>query len=121
MRLTVAPMRYGAGMKGKVLSSLACGVPCIVSPIAAEGMETHDAGILLAEGAQAFADAVVRLHQDESEWESNADAGLRWVEANVSVRRGGERLRGLLADLGSPLPSDRTSPRQGASMVRLAE
>jgi autotransporter passenger strand-loop-strand repeat protein len=38
VRLTVAPLRFGAGVKGKVLDSMAAGVPCVMTPIAAEGL-----------------------------------------------------------------------------------
>src|SRR5258708_38641156 len=38
VRLTVAPLRYGAGVKGKVLDGLAAGVPCVMTAVAAEGM-----------------------------------------------------------------------------------
>src|SRR5262249_26897265 len=37
-RLTVAPLRFGAGVKGKIVTSLAHGVPCVATPVAAEGM-----------------------------------------------------------------------------------
>src|SRR5205085_5562181 len=39
VRLTVAPLRFGAGVKGKVIDSLAAGVPCVMSPIGAEGLD----------------------------------------------------------------------------------
>ncbi len=39
LRLTVAPLRFGAGLKGKVLTSFAAGVPCVMTGIAAEGMD----------------------------------------------------------------------------------
>ena len=38
LRCTVVPLRYGAGLKGKVLESFAHGLPCVMSEIAAEGM-----------------------------------------------------------------------------------
>ncbi|MGC8475665.1 MAG: Hint domain-containing protein, partial [Acetobacteraceae bacterium] len=38
IRLTVAPLRFGAGIKGKVLASLAAGLPCAMTPVAAEGL-----------------------------------------------------------------------------------
>ena len=38
VRLTVAPLRFGAGVKGKVLDSFAAGVPCVMSEVAAEGL-----------------------------------------------------------------------------------
>src|SRR5262249_12332773 len=38
VRLSVAPLRFGAGVKGKVLESFAAGLPCVMSPVAAEGI-----------------------------------------------------------------------------------
>ena len=40
VRVTVAPLAYGAGIKGKVLDSLAAGIPCVCTPIAAEGLDS---------------------------------------------------------------------------------
>ena len=40
MKLSVAPLRYGAGLKGKVGASMASGLPVVVSEIAAEGFNT---------------------------------------------------------------------------------
>src|SRR5262249_25541476 len=37
-KVTIAPLRYGAGLKGKVLESLAAGIPCVMTNIAAEGV-----------------------------------------------------------------------------------
>ena len=110
VRLTVAPLRIGAGVKGKVISSLAHGVPCIVSPIAAEGIEALDSGTVLAADPRAFARAIVELHEDAAGWQAHSDAALRWVATNVSVRRARERLRDLLAELGSPLPPGEAAP-----------
>ena len=39
LRCTVVPLRYGAGIKGKVLESFAHGLPCVMSEVAAEGLE----------------------------------------------------------------------------------
>jgi O-antigen biosynthesis protein len=39
VRLTIAPLRYGAGLKGKVLESFAAGIPCVMTTIAAEGLD----------------------------------------------------------------------------------
>jgi glycosyltransferase involved in cell wall biosynthesis len=106
VRLTVAPLRYGAGLKGKVLSSLACGVPSVVTGIAAEGMPAQGAGIVVADEPDAFTAAVVRLHEDAAVWMGHSDEALRWIESTTSTRRGRERLRDLLAELGAPIPTD---------------
>jgi glycosyltransferase involved in cell wall biosynthesis len=103
IRLTVAPIRFGAGVKGKVLQSLAHGVPCVASAIAAEGIP-EAAGLVVSEEPEAFADAVVRLHRQRSDWQKHADAGPRWIEANTSSEQGHARLVGLLRELGAPLP-----------------
>ncbi len=66
VRLTVAPLRFGAGLKGKVLASLAAGVPCVMTPVAAEGLElAGPLAELVVEGAEALAARIVRLHEDQ--------------------------------------------------------
>ncbi len=63
VRLSVAPLRYGAGIKGKVLESLAAGVPCIMTPCAAEGIGLPPALALVAAEPEAFAASMLRLHR----------------------------------------------------------
>src|SRR3546814_17840650 len=66
-RVAVAPLRYGAGVKGKVNLSMAHGQPVVSTPCAVEGMHLRDGHDgLVADDAAAFADAVVRLHEDEA-------------------------------------------------------
>jgi glycosyltransferase involved in cell wall biosynthesis len=65
VRLTVAPLRYGAGVKGKVLNSLAAGIPCVMTPIGAEGMALGDECKRLIGGtAEEIAGLIVDLHND---------------------------------------------------------
>ena len=118
VRITVAPLRYGAGAKGKVVSSLARGVPCVATPIGAEGMEASGRGIVSADDAEAFATAVVRLHNDEAEWERQSDAGLQWVEATTSLRMAHERLTDLLLDISAPVPVDTTAASPGGQPMQ---
>lgn len=85
-RLSVAPLRYGAGIKGKIATSLGYGLPCVATGIAAEGMglvSGCDAAIV--EGPQEFADAVVRLHADKELWQALSDNGLAFAERNYSM------------------------------------
>jgi glycosyltransferase involved in cell wall biosynthesis len=84
-RVMVAPLRYGAGYKGKVAMSLAHGVPPVLTPIAAEGMRLVDgAEVLIADAPKDFARAVVRLYQDESLWELLSCKGLKLVQQRFS-------------------------------------
>ena len=65
IRLTVAPLRFGAGIKGKVLASLAAGLPCAMTPVAAEGLRLTPAlRGLIAEDAAGLATLILRLHAE---------------------------------------------------------
>ena len=88
IRLTAAPLAFGAGLKGKVLESLAAGVPCACSPVAAEGMELPDS-LLSMVGADAagLAAQILRLHNDEAYNEACRAAGLAFVAEALSEER----------------------------------
>lgn len=84
-RIFVAPLRYGAGMKGKVGQAMSLGLPVVTTPVGAEGMQLVD-GVhaLIAEDAGAFAAAVVRLYNDEALWTSLQRAAALHIERNFS-------------------------------------
>ncbi len=85
LRLTVAPLRYGAGVKGKVVSSLAAGVPCVATPVAVEGMGLRDGdGVLVAAAPEALADRVLRAHADRDLWADLSAGGLAHAAARFS-------------------------------------
>jgi GT2 family glycosyltransferase/glycosyltransferase involved in cell wall biosynthesis len=84
-RLSVAPLRYGAGVKGKINSAMAHGQPVVATPIAVEGMHLTDGdSVLVAETAADFADAVVRLYEDRVLWERLSAAGVANVQTHFS-------------------------------------
>ncbi len=81
IRLSVAPLRYGAGIKGKIGSAMAVGLPVVATPIAAEGMSlTHGINILIAEDPKAFADQIITLYHDENLWDSLSNNSLNFAE-----------------------------------------
>ena len=85
-RLAVAPLRYGAGVKGKVNMSMAHGQPVVATPAAVEGMfAEHGREILVAEDAASFAAEIVRLYQDEDLWNRISDASVQNVEDHFSL------------------------------------
>ncbi len=96
-RLSIAPLRYGAGIKGKVGTSLSHGVPCIATPVAAEGMGLEDhVNVMIGRDAAAFAAAVIEAYQDEVLWDELSVNGLTLFEQHYSFARGLERLGNLL-------------------------
>ncbi|MGY2283897.1 glycosyltransferase [Pseudomonas gingeri] len=69
-RICLAPLRFGAGIKGKLADAMLCGTPNVTTPIGAEAMH----GDLpwpgaVATSAEALAQAAVRLYQDPSSWQ----------------------------------------------------
>lgn len=76
-RAFVAPLRYGAGMKGKIVQSLAHALPVVTTNIGAEGIGLVD-GIdaLIASDEDSFADAAVRLYSDDILWDRLAAGAL---------------------------------------------
>ncbi len=100
-RLTVAPLRFGAGLKGKVSSSLLSGVPVVASSIAVEGTTlAHEHDVLIADAPQEFADAVVRLYTDQALWERLSSAGFEYARKEFSIAPNMTRLLRLLGDIG---------------------
>ena len=81
MRVSVAPLRYGAGIKGKIGTAMAVGLPVVATPLAAEGMSLTDGeNICVADGAQALADAIIKIYQDEALWNRISDIGLKFAD-----------------------------------------
>ncbi len=96
-RIAVAPLRYGAGVKGKVNQSMAHGQPVVATPIAVEGMAI-ESGVeaLVADSAEHFAEAMVRLYRDPDLWKSLSDAGLSNTRQHFSFEAAREALIRIL-------------------------
>lgn len=84
-RLSVAPLRYGAGVKGKIVTSLASGLPCVGTNIAMEGMGLIDKeSCLIADKAEEMAEMIYLLYSNEPLWQKLSDNGYRAVREHFS-------------------------------------
>ena len=98
-RLSVAPLRYGAGVKGKINQSLSHGVPVVATPQAAEGMHlTNERSALIAEDPLAFAAAIVRLYTDASLWGCISAAGLEIMDRHFGFAAARRAMREVVDD-----------------------
>jgi len=80
VRLTVAPLRFGAGLKSKVLDSIAAGVPCALTPVAAEGMPlSRLLQSTVGRSADELAAIILQLHDSAEANRRIAAAGRRLV------------------------------------------
>jgi len=99
-RLMVAPLRFGAGIKGKLGTSFSYGLPVVATSIAAEGMYLqHGREVLIADTAQEFADAVTRLYGDRALWDEMSAAGRQLVRERYSPEVIREGLAKVIASI----------------------
>jgi GT2 family glycosyltransferase len=81
LRCTVAPLRYGAGLKGKILESFAHGLPCVMSEVAAEGLNLpSELEWLIARTPQEFSKKLAAVHEDEALNAKLTACGLDFIE-----------------------------------------
>ena len=100
-RAFVAPLRHGAGMKGKVGQSLAFGLPVVTTSVGAEGMGlVHGVDAMIAEDAANFAEAVIRLCSDDSLWQRISSGGQDLIGRRFSKDAAGIVLTPLLCSNG---------------------
>jgi glycosyltransferase involved in cell wall biosynthesis len=96
-RISVAPLRFGAGVKGKVNQAMSHGLPVVLTTLAAEGMYLEDGvDALIQDEAGAMATAIDRAYHDEALWLRLSDAALDSVRRHFSVDRAREALRRAL-------------------------
>lgn len=98
--MTIAPIRFGAGQKGKILDSLLAGIPCVTTSIGAEGMNLlHDKEVLIADTAEDFAKLVLRLYKNKKLWHKLSLNGYNLVKKEFSTENGVKRIRTITEDL----------------------
>ncbi|AOI47634.1 hypothetical protein WI23_04395 [Burkholderia oklahomensis C6786] len=96
-RVALAPLRYGAGVKGKVNMAMSYGLPVVATRMAAEGMQLHDGDdVLLSDDAEGFAAAVLRVYEDELLWNRLSDHGVENVRKYFSLEAARSVLRRAL-------------------------
>lgn len=94
---SLAPLRFGAGVKGKINLSMSHGLPVIATTIAVEGMQLSDGtNVLVADDVAAFVDAVRRLAHNEALWRQLSEGGLDNVRQHFSAAAAGATLHRVL-------------------------
>ena len=84
-RVSLAPLRYGAGVKGKVNMAMSYGLPVVATAAAVEGMHVRSGeDVLVADLPADFAASIVRAYNDAALWKKLSDNGLANVRAHFS-------------------------------------
>jgi len=80
-KVCLAPLRFGAGIKGKLAEAMICGTPSVTTSIGAESMETGQGwGGEVVESPQEIADAAIILYQHQASWQNASDLGVANAE-----------------------------------------
>lgn len=83
-RVVVAPLRFGAGMKGKVVEALYNKCPIVTTSIGAEGINNLNNAIIIADDAETFAKKVVELYLNKELNEKNSNNSFKIIENQFS-------------------------------------
>jgi len=107
IRLSVAPLRWGAGVKGKINQSMAYGVPVVATSTAAEGMGlSNREDIIVADEPEDFARAIIELYESEELWNRLSKNGVKKTKARYSVPAARRRLSHLFNEKHTKVPQE---------------
>ena len=80
-KVLVAPIPFGAGIKGKLLESMQFGLPNVTSAVGAEAMQgNHDWNGFITDNETEFVEKAVLLYQDENLWQISQENGFKIIE-----------------------------------------
>jgi glycosyltransferase involved in cell wall biosynthesis len=97
-RLLVAPLRFGAGIKGKVAAALSAGLPVVASPVAAEGfVEAGEMGVAaIAQTAEEWVGVIASLAVNDSAWRRLSDVAMNGCARSLALSRALDDMRDVL-------------------------
>ncbi|NQZ36601.1 MAG: glycosyltransferase family 4 protein [Crocinitomicaceae bacterium] len=98
-RVSLAPIRFGAGIKGKLLESMVCGTPSVTTMIGAEGMTDGEWGGFIEDSPEAFAERAAQLYLDQQEWEKAQERGFKLLQKRFTKKQFTQRFTQCLEEL----------------------
>ena len=99
VRLSVAPLRFGAGVKGKINQSMAFGVPVVATSLGVEGTDLrHGEDIMVADEPEDFGRELVELYESRELWNRLSENGIKKTRERYSVEAARDKLRFLFSE-----------------------
>lgn len=108
-RVNLAPLRFGAGLKGKLFDAFESGTPSVTTPIGAEGIALclEDWGCPVSDDPNCFADAATQLYQDETAWHYVRNQGVVIAAERFDATVWSSRLPELIENARAQLDENR--------------
>ena len=92
-RMAVVPLRYGAGVKGKVVESAYYQIPLVTTSIGAEGLSREEAFMVVEDDGEKLAEIICRLYGDCAKLKEMSDEGVRFIENHFTLAEAERVLR----------------------------
>lgn len=99
-KIFIAPLRYGAGFKGKVAKAMSFGLPVVTTDIGSEGIGLTDGkNVMIANNERAFAKKIIKLYRDEKVWKKLSTNSVNHIKDNYSPSKAKKRIEETIASL----------------------
>ena len=117
-RVCLTPLRFGAGIKGKLIEAMQCGTPSVTTDIGAEAMHGDlPWNGLIANNAKDIASAAIKLYKDESLWQKAQGNGIQIINSVYSKKRLSLELRKHIVEIQNNLTAHRSKNFTGAMLM----
>jgi glycosyltransferase involved in cell wall biosynthesis len=83
-RVMLAPISFGAGVKGKLLDAMQCSTPSVTTPIGSEGISELPWPGVVASSIDSFVSSAVDLYSNQSQWEASNKQGQQILQADYN-------------------------------------
>jgi glycosyltransferase involved in cell wall biosynthesis len=109
-KVLLAPLRFGAGLKGKLIQAMQCGTPCAMSTVAAEGMfGSEDPNGVIENEITLFVQKCIKLYSHESLWSDSQRKGFAVLENRFNKEEHHMKLKDKISLLSSTIQSHRSN------------
>ncbi len=99
-RVSIVPLRYGAGIKGKIGTAMSAGLPVVATNLAVEGMGlTHNHNIIVADSPEILANEVFNLYTDIDLWKKIRSNGYEFSKLEWGPEASYNTLKNILSDI----------------------
>lgn|GEM_PF-1455612 len=99
-KIFIAPLRYGAGFKGKVAKAMSFGLPVVTTDVGSEGIGLIDnENAMIANNEKEFAEKIVKLYKDEKTWKKISENSVQHVREKYSPENAEKEIKRIIAEI----------------------
>ncbi len=84
IKVSIAPLRFGSGIKGKIIEALYCSVPVVSTSVGIEGINVVPEIMYVADEAKDFAERIIQIYTSKKAWNKRSFLFKRFINDNFS-------------------------------------